>query len=275
MTQNLNNQSHDRSNIAWLIDSLHGSELIRSVFLLIAWLAVWQLGRLVEYTEHASVWFPVAGLTFSSMLVLGHRALIPIMTGAIIITIWQGNHYQSPLNLMELIWAGFLFGCAHILPYWVGALTIRQLSQKQDHSAPQLIVTFLLVAGFTAFIVTALVISSLVITDQMQLADVSKTLLPFWVGDMAGVIVLTPLFSGLLIYLFPNPYCSLSEFTRERLGTFHNLLYKVGLNIVLIIATMLLAYFSAAFESSFAIFFLAVTHMWIACTESPKFNILS
>ncbi|TDR18461.1 diguanylate cyclase (GGDEF)-like protein [Marinicella litoralis] len=249
--------------------------LTRHVFLLLAWLAVWQMGRLVEYTDHASVWFPVAGLTFSALLVLGKRAILAIMTGAIVITVWQANHYQLPLSLLEMIWAGFLFGLAHILPYWLGASLIGRLSQHASHSAPQLIVTFLVVAAVTAFIVTVLVISSLVVTNQLDVSDVGKTLLPFWIGDMAGVIVLTPLFTGILIYLFPNAHISLDEFTREGLGSLKRLAKKMGLNIALIIATMLLAYLSGTPESSFAIFFLAVTHMWIACTESPVFNVVS
>lgn len=254
---------------------LSDSILIRSTFLLLAWLLVWQLGRLVEYTEHASVWFPAAGFTFSCLLVLGRRAFIPIMVAAILITIWNGDHYQLNLTLPQLIWAGFLFGLAHIIPYWLGAQVIGRLAQKENHSVPQLIVTFLLVAGISAFLATVLVITSLVLTDQMSVMDVNKTLLPFWVGDMAGVIVLTPLFSGILIKLFPEPNIELGEFTQEGLGSKKRLTNKVGLNIVLIVFTMLLAYLTESFESSFAIFFLAVTHMWIATTETPVFNVIS
>jgi hypothetical protein len=190
------NQSTDNFKFSWLIKLLQNSSLIRIVFLFIAWLAVWQVGRLVEYTDHASVWFPVSGLTFSCFLVLGKKAFIPIMAGAIIITIWSGNHYQIPLSLSEFIWAGVLFGFAHILPYWLGAIFLVRLSHKANQNAPKLIVTFLIVACITAFIATLLVIASLVITNQMDIADVNKTFLPFWVGDMAGVIVLTPLFSA-------------------------------------------------------------------------------
>lgn len=79
------------------------SVLVRTLFIFIAWLLVWQLGRLVEYTEHASVWFPAAGFTFSCLLVLGGRAFVPIMIASIIITIWNGHHYNLGLSLNELI----------------------------------------------------------------------------------------------------------------------------------------------------------------------------
>jgi diguanylate cyclase (GGDEF)-like protein len=261
--------------ITYLSKTLHASAIIRALILFIAWLAVWQSGRLVEYTEHASVWFPAAGFTFACMLVLGRRAFMPIMAAAIVITIWQGNHIQSGLNTQELIWAGFLFGLAHILPYWSGARLIVYISKKVNYGAPQLIVGFLVIAGAATLVATVLVISSLVVTNLMPINNVKQTLLPSWVGDLAGVVVLTPLFSGILIALFPHPNFSLSEYTDKRLGSYRRLIHKVSINVLIIIVTMYTAYLFDSKESAFAIFFLAVTHMWIACTESPKFNVIS
>lgn len=254
---------------------LHASGLMRAIFLLTAWLVVWQVGRLAEYTDHASVWFPVAGLTFAALLVLGKRAVVPIMIGAILITVWSVNHYQFPLNLGQTVWAGFLFGLAHIGPYWLGAAIISRLADKPAHSVPQLIVAFLIVAGLAALGAAVLVISSLVLTNQMDTADVSETLLPFWVGDVAGVVALAPLFSALLIRIYPKPNIDLTEFMTAEASAFRSMCGKVALNIGLIVVTMLLAYLTQAPESAFAIFFLAITHMWIACTESPAFNVFS
>ena len=259
----------------WLTNLINKSVFFRSAFIVIAWLFVWQLGRVVEYTEHASVWFPAAGFTFSCLLVLGKRAFIPLLIAAIVITFWSGNHYKLPLTWYELLWAGLLFGIAHISPYWIGAKCIRHLNQQAKYSVPKLIVTFLVVAGASALFATLFVISSLVMTNQMAMQDVNKTILPFWIGDTAGIVVLAPLFTSVIIRLFPDPKFDLSEFTQEGLGSYKSLIMKMGLNIFLIILCMLLAYFTGTQESSFAIFFLAITHMWIATTESPIFNTLS
>ncbi|WP_218944248.1 GGDEF domain-containing protein [Marinicella rhabdoformis] len=99
--------------------------------------------------------------------------------------------------------------------------------------------------------------------------------LPFWIGDLAGVIVLAPLFTGVLNKLFPTSYVKLGVFYTENLGSLHILASKISINLVLITLSMLTAYVLDSHESAFAIFFLAVTHMWIACTESPAFNIIS
>lgn len=258
-----------------LIRALRGSALLRGFLLLIAWLAVWQLGRLVEYTEHASVWFPVAGLSFAALLVMGKRAVLPIMVGAILITIWSVDHYQIPLNTLQAAWAGFLFGLAHLGPYWLGAATIARVAGKPGHSAPQVIVTFLLVAALASLCAAILVIYSLVLTDQMDIGDLRSTLLPFWVGDLAGVVALAPMFSAILIRISPQSNVDFAEFRSQGTSRYRSLAGKMALNSGLIVAIMLLAWLTNAPESAFAIFFLAVTHMWIACTESPAFNVFS
>lgn len=253
---------------------IKASFALQMLIIFLAWLAVWEIGVLVEYTEHASVWFPAAGFTFACMLVVGLRAFIPIMAAAIVSSILQIHYYQLPLNLTESIWAGFLYGMAHIIPYWIGAGLVIKISQKTQNT-PQLIVAFLIIAGVTSLICTSLVLSSLVVTDLMPRADVNKTLLPFWIGDLAGIVVLAPLFTGWLVKLLPRPKIDYSQFMQSDWGSFQTLVNKTGLNVALIFFTMLLAHLTGSFESSFAIFFLAVTHMWIACTESPKFNVLS
>ena len=258
-----------------LVRLFHSSALLRSVLLLLTWLAVWQFGRLVEYTDHASVWFPPAGLTFSCLLILGWRAFLPILVGAILITVWQASHYQLPLTLDEQIWAGFLFGLAHIIPYWLGASVVGYMARKAGHSVPQLIVTFLLVAGLSTLVAAIMVILSLVYTHQLPMSEFSQTLLPFWVGDMAGVIALGPLFSIFLIRLFPESNINLDDFTYSGAEGGTSRKFKLILNAFLIFVTMLLAYIFDARESAFAIFFLTITHMWIACTESPFFNVFS
>lgn len=256
------------------ISKLKQSFLLQSVLVFLAWLAVWEIGYLVEYTEHASVWFPAAGFTFACMLVIGWRAFIPVMGAAIISTLLQIHYYQLNVNIPQGIWAGFLYGLAHIIPYGLGATLLARIANR-THSTPQLIVSFLLIAGVASLICTVLVLMSLVTTDLMPKTDAKKAFLPFWIGDLAGVIVLAPLFSGCLNQLFPHSKINLSRFTDSTWGTFQPLINKTGLNVSIIFFTMLLAHLTKSFESSFAVFFLAVTHMWIACTESPKFNVLS
>ena len=50
---------------------------------------------------------------------------------------------------------------------------------------------------------------------------------------------------------------------------------KLLLNALLLTLAMVLAYITQSPTSAFAIFFLVIPHMWIACSESPFYNVLS
>ncbi|KXJ60914.1 MAG: diguanylate cyclase [Alteromonas sp. Nap_26] len=279
-------QSEYQSN-AWLAStSSHASLFERlsvmrlsgittDIFIVSFWLAIWQVGRIVEYTDHASVWFPAAGFTFSCFLVIGIRASLPIMIAAILTTLWNGHHYELALSDRELIWGGVLFGFAHMLPYYVGASLLSFLARKQDITTPQLIVSFLLIGCISSLLTTKLVLVSLVFSGQMAMSEISIAFLPFWIGDMAGVVVLAPLLAGMLTKFYINSKIDLLPFSQFNSPSLASFFKKVSINLLLIFFIMLLAKLTGSRDSAFAIFFLAITHMWIACTESPKLNVIS
>lgn len=258
------------------VRSLRRSPTLRGAALLIAWLLVWEVGWLVEYTHHASVWFPVAGLTFAALLVIGPSVLPALFAGCILITVLTARHYQIPLSDIEIAKAGALFGIAHLLPYGLGASVLRMIARRSGWDVTGMIIAFLLIAAATALLATALVLSSLVVTGMMQADELARTWLPFWVGDMAGVMVMAPLFVGLLSLLFPD-----NLFKPTDLPGFpyqppsRHFVYKLGLIGIFLAASMLLAKVTHSPDSAFAIFFLVIPHMWIACSESPLMNALS
>ncbi len=110
--------------------------------LFLLWLAVWQAGYLVEYTHHASVWFPAAGLTFAALLLLGFTAVPALVLVAVTVTSWTVQNYQLPLNGWQTLQAGLLFALAHITPYAAGALLLRHLVQQPKLQLPKLTIAF-------------------------------------------------------------------------------------------------------------------------------------
>ena len=141
----------------WL-DRLQQSWLLRNVLLLLLWLLVFEIGWLVEYTHHASVWYPVAGLTFASLLLLGFSVLPALLTGCVLITFYTAGHYNIQLPAWQLFEAGLLFGLAHILPYGVGAILLRTLAKRGERDISRIIVSFLVIAAVSSFCATWLVI---------------------------------------------------------------------------------------------------------------------
>ena len=263
-------------SFTYLIRQLRQSSVLRGTTFVFAWLAIWQLGRLVEYTEHASVWFPAAGLTFAVLLIAGARAIPPVMVSAIVITVWAGYHYDLGLSLSELIFAGVLFGVAHITPYFLGARILSMLSKTGNMTVPQLIVTFLVSSAIVSLFATFLVIGALILSDMMSADALKETWLPFWIGDLAGVVVLAPIFTAIIAMIYPKPDFNIAEYVGQgQLRHTKEYKYKVLVVLLMITSAMLLARWTGSPESAFAIFFLAVPHMWIACTESAFYNVIT
>lgn len=255
---------------------LSGSVLWRNLLLFLLWLAVWMLGLLVEYTEHASVWFPAAGLTFAALFIVGVRVIPVLLAACVCITYWAGHYYQLNLNFWQLTQAGLLFAIAHILPYYAGARLLRHIPLSAAFNLPLFVISFLVIAALAALLATALVICALVVSGMLPFAEVSRTWLPFWIGDMAGVIVIAPLFASLLSVLYPAPKFVLDDVLgpQQRIAS-KQFKYKLLLNISLLSLAMLLAWYADTPESAFAIFFLVIPHMWIASTEAPFYNAVS
>ncbi len=258
-----------------VLRTVMASAVLRNVAMLLLWMLVWQLGILVEYTEHASVWFPVAGLTFAVLLVGGTGTIPAMLGGCVLVTLWTGRHYKLPLDDLQLTYAGLLYAAAHIGSYALGALSLRALVKRSHAHLPELIVSFLLIAAFSSLLATATGLWALVSANMMPAADVGAAWLPYWIGDMAGVIVLAPFFTATLSSLRPGGLARLSaSISLEHQDASPRFKYKLMLTLALLAATMWLAHATRSPNSAFAIFFLVIPYMWIACTESAFYNVL-
>src|SRR5690606_3087773 len=144
------------------------------------------LSALVEYTAHASVWFPPAGLTLAALFLLGIEAIPTLMIAALLVTFQAASDYQIPLNNIQLVKAGLLFGIAHILPYYLASKLLRWFNFTKQLSLSQFIISFLVTAAAASLITTLCVLAALIVSNMMPAADFYQTWLPFWIGDMAG-----------------------------------------------------------------------------------------
>ena len=276
--------SHDSESKRGLWRSLQQSSLLRAIMtspvlrnlaMLVLWVLVWQLGRLVEYTEHASVWFPVAGLTFAVLLTSGARLLPALLAGCVLMTVWIGRHYQVPLTDLEFCYAGLLFALAHIGSYALGARTLRLIVDRSSRALPELVVSFLIIAAVSSLLATLTGLWALVSSGMMTVAEVGAAWLPYWIGDLAGVIVLAPFFTATLSSLRPGGLARLSaSISLDHQQATPRFKWKLLTTLVLLAVSMWLAHATRSPNSAFAIFFLVIPYMWIACTESAFFNVV-
>jgi diguanylate cyclase len=252
------------------------SSVLSNLAMAALWVLLWQLGRLVEYTEHASVWFPVAGLSFAVLLIEGARLAPALFAGCVLVTVLVGRLYGLPLTVAQLAAAGVLWALAHIGSYALGAWCLRRIAARGKRELPQLVVGFLLIAAGSSLLATASGMAALVVTNMMPMADVGNAWLPYWIGDMAGVIVLAPFFAAVLGSLRPASATFLSaSIDLNQLRATPRFKYKMLLNLVLLTASMWLAHMTRSPNSAFAIFFLVIPSMWMASTESAFCNVFN
>ena len=244
--------------------------------LAVAWLALWRLSAVMQYDPHASLWFPPAGLTLAAMLVMGWRALPVLVPCAIVATFWIDRIYGTDLPARALLVSGIVFAMAHCLSYGLGALVMRRaIRRSTSPSTPVVVTAFLLVSALASLSATVLGIRGLEATGLIA-ASAPPLWLPWWIGDLAGALVLTPLFVGLLSWRYPQiePWLGGLSFLPQSRGS-GTYAGKLALEMLVVIVVLAANAYLGTPEAAFAMFFLILPQMWVVYTESPFRSALS
>lgn len=243
----------------------------RYLALAVAWLLLWRVSALMEYAPYASIWFPPAGLSFAALLLMGWRAVPVLMVCSVLVTFWTAWMYGQAASVWELLLSGLLFGLAHCLSYGLGAEFIRRMTRRSVvQSTPVIILLFLITCCVSALVAALTEINVLSFTGMLDAGTDPGLWLPWWIGDMAGALVLTPLFLGLLSWRYPQIEAWMGglNFNLQSRGR-REYLAKLGLSIALVSVVNVSAANFGYREVAFAMFFLIIPQMWIVYTESP------
>ncbi|WP_181388430.1 GGDEF domain-containing protein [Vibrio albus] len=253
-----------------LTKSIKQRAWVQSLVFVVAWLGVWFLAYVVEYVNHASVWFPPAGLTFAALLVVGVRIVPALVVCGIISTIWAGFLYHLDRTIPELFIAGMVFSITHIIPYFIATYILKRLANHRVSQLPALVLIFLIVAVISTLVATFSILYGLVFTGLMSYSDIVAAWMPFWVGDMAGVIAMGPVFVAILSRVYPQSQFWIGELRDiSDINQSDRFAAKLLICCVLLTAVMLVAYRYTVPETNFAIFVMLIPVMWISYTESP------
>ncbi|WKE66641.1 GGDEF domain-containing protein [Gallaecimonas kandeliae] len=235
------------------------------------WLAMWRVSALLEYAPHVSVWFPPAAVSFAALLLLGRKALLPLLCAALLATFWEDDLYQSHQPWQQLLLSGGLFGAAHLLSYGVGAAALNWvIARTQRQKLPAAILAMLVLGAISALLAALLGTQALVVGGIMDQEEAAQSWLPWWIGDLVGVVVLTPLFISVISRLYPKSGAWLSQLglrhLREPLLPY---IVKLLASMALLLLTMALTADFRYPDVAFTAFFLSIPQMWIVYTESP------
>jgi diguanylate cyclase (GGDEF)-like protein len=241
-----------------------------------AWLALWEVGHLAEFTAHASVWYPPAALTFAALLVIGKRAVPALVVANFIATFYSAWLYEVDASWTELLAAGVGNAIAHIGCYGIGAALLQRIARSQRNSLPRIVIGFLGIATATSMATTFGVISSLVIFGLMEASAVVETWLAFWIGDFVALMVIGPLCGALLLKWVRSPAFWIAPLDVVRKDS---LTGSFGLKLLVCALVTSAAMAGNALlgtvESAFLIFFLLIPQMWLTHSESPLRTTLS
>ena len=252
-----------------LLSRIWGSGWLQGLVLICVWLLVWAFGILAEYTYHASIWFPPAGLTFAALLVIGWRAVPFIFVAAIISTFWSVELYSIESRWPKTLLAGIKFGFAHILVYAAGASVLRLIARRGQDRLPVIIIGFLIVSAVFSLLATAMVLLMLVSGGLMEFASIADSWFAFWVGDMVALIVLAPLFASMLFKLYARPVFRIVtlELVSQK-NSLRQFVFKLFFTAAFVTLLMLITQQIDTLESAFLIFFLIIPQMWLTFSEN-------
>lgn len=250
---------------------------LRHALLAVAWVLLWRVSVLMQITPQASIWFPPAGLTFAALLLMGWRAVPVLMACAIATSFIGGSGTLDFEHWRTTLLAGTLFGAAHCFAYGCGAAILRRVARRSTTvSLPAIIILFLVTGCLSALGAALLGVHALLQAGRIDPSAIHAMWLPWWVGDMTGALVLTPLFLGLSTQDLTRILPSLRGLDfRTPPDSRGGYALKLLLSISLLSIVMLLCAHFGNPLISYGVFFLILPQMWIVYTETPFRSALS
>lgn len=133
-----------------------------------------------------------------------------------------------------------------------------------------MIILFLAAGSASALLAALLGVEALVLSGTITQTEANTILLPWWVGDMAGVIVLAPAFISLMVPWHRQWAPWIKRFqTNQPSSSRLSFALKLVVLVNATLAMMMMAAWANRLEANFVIFFMMIPIMWLAISESP------
>src|SRR5262245_49160736 len=138
---------------------------------------------LASINPSASPIWPPTGLAFAAMLLFGYRLWPAILAGA----------FLANLTTAGSIATSFAIGAGNTVEGLLGAYLINRLSDgKATFDTPAGVARFALLSFLPAALCATIGVTSLVFGGLADRAAISSVWLTWWLGDLAGALLVTP-----------------------------------------------------------------------------------
>lgn len=235
--------------------------------LVLVWTLLYQSAELLEYSPHASLWYPPAALSFAAMTLLGARAFPGLFLASLLTSIW---HFEKFGTVEHIAWfAVTLTALAHAGSYLIGALLLRLLMKSGRVNYSSALVAYLIMAAAAAFLAAFSGSWSLQYEGVLDNSGRQAIWLGWWIGDLVAILALSPFVVLLIDKLTANNLASrLPWLFQHGNGPLPDYLLKLGICLLLLVVSMLIAHQVRAQEVTFLILSLSLPAMWLVYTES-------
>lgn len=245
---------------------------LKYIGLIVVWIGAWHLAGVMEYAPYTSLWYLPAGLSMAAFIVLGKRALVPIFIAASAVDPELRQALTSDLDAAALS-VGMLFGLVHTCAYFIGGSFARYYFTRLGNGEfPRKTITLLVSFSISSGLAAVAGVSTLIFTGGAMLYTPLEGIITWWLGDLIGCLVVTPLAVIALFRVWPqfsppiHAFVNLDHPPRSDLVRFAAKVLLVALFVAAVMAADALLNIA---EMPFFMFFLGVPLIWIIYTEHP------
>lgn len=246
--------------------------------LILAWIGAWYLAGIMEYAPYTSLWYLPAGISMAAFIVLGKRALLPIFLAAAVIDPGLRNALTNSFDITELV-TGLLFSLVHTSAYAIGGGLARYYFFRLNHGDfPRKTIAILVAFGISSGLAACSGIAVLLFVDRPIMYQPLEGIIVWWLGDLIGCLVFTPLAVIVLSRIWPQFSPPINALVRLSYKAWNNILRysaKVFLICLFVVLVMTTDAMMKLIEIPFFMFFLGVPLIWIIYTEHPYHGMLT
>ena len=154
-------------------------------------LAGWAALTLAIPPGYASPLYPAAGVAMAGVLLGGWRALPAVALGAFVVNL-SISPQRANLDLAALLLPGVIAAGAAAQAFVGAALVQRFTRQPLTLSEPRDLAVFLVATAVSCGVNASAASTALWFTNTVPVSDLAFSFATWWVGDVLGVLIATP-----------------------------------------------------------------------------------
>jgi diguanylate cyclase (GGDEF)-like protein len=256
--------------------------LLASCAVVVLWMAMYYAARMLEYASFASLWFPPTAVSFAAFAVFRWRAW-PALGLANVLGAIATFHREGAAVVGSMLFDGLLFALAHCFAYWLAAEAMLQsIPRNRAPSMARTVAAFLL-GGMVSALIASVAGAWVTVTVDLVPAEAMWSLvLPWLIGDYAGLIATGPL----LVLSLRRFALQLDLKVPQRLHAFDDLprpqrnprSFALKLLLVLTVVSLSLLSIAQAPDNQpllFIVFIAIVLQLWIVHTQGIIESLIS